>query len=180
MGHVEAEIKTDDKTDDDQERPSQTKPKSIFTTDIDDQLEEALGEQAAMDARDEQLARTREASDLDLESDMEKDMNIQTADGDDEKQRDPADSVQETPDKESTPTTSKNPWDPAQKATEITTEAEIHEAGYGKHYVTGAQERDARTAARREQQRQKELREQREKEAKAAELAKQAEEEEEG
>ena len=97
MGHVEAEIKTDDKTDDNQERPSQNKPKSIFTTDIDEQLEEALGEQAAIDARDEQLARTREASDLDLESEMEKDMNTQTAEGDDEKQRDPADSVQETP-----------------------------------------------------------------------------------
>ena len=36
------------------------------------------------------------------------------------------------------------------------TEAEIHESGYGKHYLTGAQEREARNAARREQQKQRE------------------------
>ena len=107
-------------------------------------------------------------------------MNTQTAEDDDEKRQDPADSVQETPDKELTPTTSQNPRDPAQKTTEITTEAEIHEVGYEKHYVTDAQEREVRTAARREQQRQKELKEQQEKEAQAAELAKKAEEEEQG
>ena len=39
-----------------------------------------------MDARDEQLARTREQSDIDLESEMEKDMNTQAAEGDSEKQ----------------------------------------------------------------------------------------------
>ena len=148
--------------------------------DVDEQLEEVLGEQAAMDARDEQLARTRKASDLDLESEMEKDMNTQAAEVDDEKQRDPADSMQETLDQESTPTTDKDPQDSAQKTTEITTEAEIHESGYGKHYVTGAQEREVRTAARREQQKQREQREKREKEEQAVKLTKQAEEEEEG
>ena len=61
VGHVEAEVKTDNKIDDELERPSQAKPKSIFTTDMEEQLEDVLGEQAAMDVRDEQLARTREA-----------------------------------------------------------------------------------------------------------------------
>ena len=88
VGHIEVEdakeIKMDDKTDDDQERPSQAKPKSIFTMDVEEQLQEALGEQAAMDARDEQLARTRETSDIDLKSEMEKDMTTQAAGGDDE------------------------------------------------------------------------------------------------
>ena len=184
VGHIESEdakeIKTDDKTEDDQERPPQTKLKSSFTMDIDEQLQEALGEQAAINTRDEQLARTREQSDIDLESEMEKDMNTQAAEGDGENQRDPANSMNETPDQESTRPTDSDPRDPAQKSTAITTEAEIHEVGYEKHYVTGAQEREARTAARREQQRQKELREQKEKEAQAAELAKQAEDEEEG
>ena len=88
--------------------------------------------------------------------------------------------MHETPDQEPVSSTSDDPRDPAQKGTIITTEAEIHEVGYGKHYVTGAQEREARTAARREQQRQKDLMEQREKEAQAVQLAKQVEEEEEG
>ena len=139
VGHIKPEdakgIKTDDKTDDDQERPPQATPKSIFTMDIDEQLQEALGEQAAMDARDEQLARTREQSDIDLKSEMEKDINTQAAEGDGENQRDPADSMHETPDQESTRPTGSDPRDPAQKSTEITTEAEIHEAGYEKHYV---------------------------------------------
>ena len=184
VGHIESEdakeIKTDDKTEDDQEHPPQTKSKSIFTTDEDEQLQEALAEQAAMDARDERLARTREQSDIDLESEMEKDMNTQAAEGDGENRRDPADSTIETPDQESTEPTDSDPRDPIQKSMAITTEAEIHDVGYGKHYVTGAQEREARTAARREQQRQKELKEQAEKEAQAAELAKQAEDEAEG
>ena len=184
MGHVEAEyaekVKTDDQIDDNQECPSQVKPKSIFTTDIDEQLEEALGEQAAMDARDEQLARTKEASDLDLESEMEKDMNTQAMEGDDEKQRDPAESLHEMPDQEPTTTSDSNPQDPAQKSKTITTEAEIHESGYEKRYLMGPQDRDARTAARWEQQRQKELKEQKEQEEQAAKLARQAEEEEEG
>ena len=175
VGHIEAEVKIDEP-----ECPPQPKPKSIFTTDMEEQLEDVLGEQAAMDARDDRLAKTKEASDLDLESEMERDLDSQTAEGDDEKRRDPADSPQETPDKESTPTTSEDPRDPAQKPVEITTEAEIHEEGYKKQYLTGAQEREARTAARREQQRQKELKEQREKEAQAAGLAKKAEEEEQG
>ena len=184
MGHVEAEyaenIKTDDQIDDDQECPSQVKPKSIFTMDVDEQLEEALGEQAAMDARDEQLARTKEASDLDLESEMEKDMNTQATEGDDEKQQDPTESMHEMPDQESATTSDSNPRDPAQKSKIITTEAEIHESGYEKRYLTGPQDRDARTAARREQQRQKELKEQKEREEQVAKLARQAEEEEEG
>ena len=175
VGHIEAEVKIDEP-----ECPPQPKPKSIFTTDMEEQLEDVLGEQAAMDARDDRLAKTKEASDLDLESEMERDLDSQTAEGDDEKRRDPADSLQETPDKESTPTTSEDPRDPAQKPVEITTEAEIHEEGYKKQYLTGAQEREARTAARREQQRQKELKEQQEKEAQAAGLAKKAEEEEQG
>ena len=65
-------------TDDDQERPSQTKPKSIFTMDVDEQLEKVLGEQAAIDARDEQLARTREACDIDLEAEMERDAQVKS------------------------------------------------------------------------------------------------------
>ena len=90
VGHIESEeakeVKTDDKTDNDRECPPQTKSKLIFTTDEDEQLQEALGEQAAMDARDERLARTREQSDIDLESEMEKDMNTQTAKDDGEEQ----------------------------------------------------------------------------------------------
>ena len=109
------EVKTDDKIDDDQERPSQAKPKSIFTMDVDEQLEDVLGEQAAMDARDEQLARTREASDLDLESEMEKGMEMQAAGNDNEKQRDPAVSTQETLDQESTPLADQNPRIPPRK-----------------------------------------------------------------
>ena len=179
MGHIEVEIKTDNKTDDDQERPSQAKPKSIFTTDVEEQLDEALGEQAAMDARDEQLARTKESSDLDLESEMEKDMNIQVAESDDGKQRDPADLTQETPGQESTATTDKDPRDPAQKSSENTTQAEVHKSEYGKQYVTNAQDRETRTAARREQQKQREEQERREKEEQAAKLAKEAEADEE-
>ena len=156
--------------------PPQTKSKSIFTTDEDEQLQEALGEQTAMDARDEHLAKTREQSDIDLESEMEKDMNTQATEDDEENRRELADSTS----KESAEPTSSDPRDLAQQSTAITTTTEILEEGYEKHYVTGAQEREVRTAARREQQRQKELKEQAEKEAQAAQLAKQAEEEAEG
>ena len=184
VGHIKVddakEVKTDDKMDDEPERPSQPKQKLIFTTDTEEQLQEVLGDQAAMDERDQQLARTREASDLDLESEMEKDMDTQAAGDDNEKQRDPATSMQEMLDQESTPLTDKDPWDPTQKSAEIATEAEIHESGYGKHYLTGPQEREARNAVRREQRKRKEEKEKREQEEQAAKLAKQAEAEEEG
>ena len=180
VGHVESEetpeIKTDDVTKDEPERPPQTKEKSIFTTDEDEQLREVLGEQAAMDERDERLAKTREQSDIDLESEMEKDMNTQTTEDDGENRREPADSMS----KEQTEPKDSNPRDPAAQSTAISTTAEILEEGYEKRYVTGAQDREVRTAARREQQKQKELKEQAAKEAEAAELAKQAEEEAEG
>ena len=177
VGHVESEeiteIKTDDVAKDEPEHPPQAKAKSIFTTDEDEQLQEALGEQAAMDERDERLARTREQSDLDLESEMEKDMSTQTTEDDGENRRELADSTSKEP---AEPKDS-NPWDPANQSTAITTTAEILEEGYEKRYVTGAQDREVRTAARREQQKQKELEEQAKKEAQAAQLAKQAEEE---
>ena len=180
VGHVESEetpeIKTDDVTKDEPERPPQTKEKSIFTTDEDEQLREVLGEQAAMDERDERLAKTREQSDIDLESEMEKDMNTQTTEDDGENRRELADSTS----KEPTEPKDSDPRDPATQSTAISTTAEILEEGYEKRYVTGAQDREMRTAARREQQKQKELKEQAEKEAEAAELAKQAEEEAEG
>ena len=180
VGHVESEeipeIKTDDVAKDEPERPPQTKAKSIFTMDEDEQLQEALGEQAAMDERDERLAKTREQSDIDLESEMEKDMNTQTMEDDGENRRELADSTSKEP---AEPKDS-NPWDPAAQSTAITTTAEILEEGYEKRYVTGAQDREVRTAARWEQQKQKELKEQAEKEAQAAQLAKQAEEEAEG
>ena len=144
--------------------------------DEDEQLQEALGEQAAMEARDGRLARMREQSDIDLESEMEKDMNAQAAEDDEGNRRELADSTS----KETAEPMTSNQWDPADQSTAITTTAEIHEEGYGKHYVTGAQDREVRTAARREQQKQKELKEQAEKEAQAAELAKQAEDEAEG
>ena len=180
VGHVESEevtdIKTDDVTKDEPERPPQTKTKSIFTTDEDEQLQEALGEQAAIDERDERLAKAKEQSDIDLESEMEKDMNVQTTEDDGENWRELADSTS----KEPTEPKDGNPRDPANQSTVITTTAEILEEGYEKHYMTGAQDREARTAARREQQKQKELKEQAEKEAQAAQLAKQAEEEAEG
>ena len=180
VGHVESEetpeIKTDDVTKDEPERPPQTKEKSIFTTDENEQLREVLGEQAAMDERDERLAKTREQSDIDLESEMEKDMNTQTTEDDGENRREPADSMS----KEQTEPKDSNPRDPAAQSTAISTTAEILEEGYEKRYVTGAQDREVRTAARREQQKQKELKEQAAKEAEAAELAKQAEKEAEG
>ena len=180
VGHVESEeiteIKTDDVAKNDPECPPQTKAKSIFTTEEDEQLQEVLGEQAAIDERDECLARTREQSDIDLESEMEKDMNTQTAEDDGENRRELADSTS----KEPAEPKSSNPRDPADQSTAITTTAKIQVKGYEKRYVTGAQDREVRTAARREQQKQKELKEQAEKEAQAAQLAKQAEEEAEG
>ena len=180
VGHIESkeapEIKTDDVTKDKPERPSQTKEKSIFNTDEDEQLREVLDAQAAMDERDERLAKTREQSDIDLESEMEKDMNTQTMENDGENQRELADSTS----KESTEPKDSNSWDPAAQSTAISTTAEILEEGYEKRYVTGAQDREVRTAARREQQKQKELKEQAAKEAEEAALAKQAKEEAEG
>ena len=180
VGHVESEetpeIKTDDVTKDEPERPPQTKEKSIFATDEDEQLREVLDAQSAMDERDERLAKAIEQSDIDLESEMEKDMNTQTMENDGENRRELADSTS----KEPTEPKDGNPRDPANQSTVITTTAEILEEGYEKHYMTGAQDREARTAARREQQKQKELKDQAEKEAQAAQLAKQAEEEAEG
>ena len=97
VGHVESEetpeIKTDVATEDEPERPPQTKEKSIFAVTDDEQLREELGVQATMDERDERLDKGREQSDLDLESEMEKEMNAQTAEDDGGNRRELADST---------------------------------------------------------------------------------------
>ena len=129
-----------------------------------------------MDERDERLTKTREQSDIDLESEMEKDMQPQTKEDDGENQRELADSTS----KEPTEPKDSNRRDPAAQSATITTTAQILEEGYEKHYTTGAQDREMRTAARWEQQKQKELEDKAKKEAQEAALAKQAEEEAEG
>ena len=180
VGHVESEetpeIKTDATTEDEPERPTQTKEKSIFAVTEDEQLQEELGLQSTMDEREERVDKAREQSDLDLESEMEKGMAAQSTEDEGGDRRELADSTSRD-----LPTSKEsNPRDPAAQNTAISTTTEILEEGYEKRYMTGAQDREARTAARREQQKQKELEEQAAKEAAEAEAAKQAEEEAEG
>ena len=180
VGHVESEetpeIKTDVATEDEPERPPQTKEKSIFAVTEDEQLQEELGLQSTMDEREERVDKAREQSDLDLESEMEKEMTAQSAEDDGGDRRELADSTSK-----GLPTSKEsNPRDPAAQNTAISTTTEILEEGYEKRYMTGAQDREMRTAARREQQKQKELEEQAAKEAAEAEAARQAEEEAEG
>ena len=180
VGHVESEetpeIKTDVTTEDEPERPPQTKEKSIFAVTEDEQLQEELGLQSTMDEREERVDKAREQSDLDLESEMEKEMTAQSAEDDGGDRRELADSTSNDP-----PTSKEsNPRDPAAQNMAISTTTEILEEGYEKRYMTGAQDRKMRTAVRREQQRQKELEEQTAKEAAEAEAARQAEEEAEG
>ena len=79
-------------------------------------------------------------------------MGTQETGEDDEKLRDPASSGQQ----ESTPAENTDQRNPAGKSTEITTEVEVHESEYGKHYRMGPQERESRNAARREKQEKKE------------------------
>ena len=179
VGHVESEetlvIKTDVVTEDEPERPPQTKEKSIFAVTEEEQLQQELGVQSTMDEREERCDKAREQSDLDLESEMEKEMNAQTEE-DEGNRRELADSTS----KERPTSKESDPRDPAAQYTAISTTSEILEEGYEKRYMTGAQDREIRTAARREQQKQKELEEQAAKEAAEAELARQAEEEAEG
>ena len=180
IGHVESEetpeIKNVVATEDEPERPPQTKEKSIFTVTEDEQLQEELGLQSTMDERDDRFAKAREQSDLDLESEMEKEMTAQSADDEGGNRRDPADSTS----KDLPTSKESNPRDPATQNTAISTTTEILEEGYEKRYMTGAQDREMRTAVRKEQQRQKELEEQAAKEAAEAEAARKAEEEAEG
>ena len=183
VGHVESEdtpeIKTDVTAEDEPERPPQRTEKSIFTVTEDEQLQEELGIQSSMDERENRFAdarEQREQSDLDLESEMEREMTAQSAEEEGGDRRELADSTSNDP-----PTSKEsNPRDPAAQNTAISTTTEILEEGYEKRYMTRAQDREIRTAARREQQKQKELEEQAAKEAAEAEAAKQAEEEAEG
>ena len=161
VGHVEEMLVP--KTDDDPERPLTSQPKSIFEVETEDQLKQVLGEQAEMDKRDERVnkAPSHEASDIDLESEMEKQMGTQETEKAGEKPRDPASGEQQ----ESTPAKSTDQRDPAGTSAQITAEAEVHESEYGKLYRTGPQEREIQNAARLEKQKNKEeaLRKEREK-----------------
>ena len=138
-------------------------------------MKQVLGEQAEMDRRDEQVntVPSRETSDIDLESEMERQMGMQETGNDGEKPRDPASTEQQ----DSTPAESTDRRDPTGKNTEMTAEVEVHESEYGKHYRTGPQERESRSLARREKQEKVEQELRREWEKQEALVAKQAEEE---
>ena len=141
-------------------------------------MKQVLGEQAEMDRRDEQVntVPSRETSDIDLESEMERQMGTQETGNDGEKPRDPASTEQQ----ESTPAESTDRRDPTGKNTEMTAEVEVHESEYVKHYRTGPQERESRSLARREKQEKVEQELRREWEKQEALVAKQVEEEEQG
>ena len=117
---------------------------------------------------------SREASDIDLESEMEKQMGTQETGGDGEKSRDPTSTEQQ----ESTPAESTDQRDPAGASAHITAEVEVHESEYGRQYRTGPQERESRNAARREKQQKKEDELRREREKQEALEAEQREQEE--
>ena len=153
LGHVE-QLTDEPKMEDETERPSQEpssmqQERSVLLAEPDEQITEALQEQERWDQLEQCMAtekdkqaKEREASDLDLEAEMERDAQVTSTEN---IQQDPAGSTatdQPTNEKETD----------QRDLAGIMPDLELQESDYSKQYRTGPQEHSDRGAAQREKQ----------------------------